>query len=87
MAKYEYYLDYVIIISGAILAVLLLGFLFLVVLALEDSVFSKFAWFITSVSVAVAPFTYFLKMKRNENDERTRASKNLYTELDNTLDQ
>lgn len=32
-----------------------------------------------------APLAYFLKKKQSENGERTRASRNLYTELDNTL--
>ena len=80
MPKITYYLDYALIIYGAILAVLLVFFAIRVV---DD--FENFALLMTSISVALAPFVYFLKTKHKENSERTRASQNLYTELDNTL--
>lgn len=79
-------LDSAIILYGAILVVVLIVFLFVIDLAAEEGLFGRLAPFITSVTVALAPFVYFLKVKHNENSERTRASRNLYAELDNTLD-
>ena len=75
-----------IIIYGAILVVLVTVFLFLSSLALDEEVYNWFASFITTLAVVLAPFAYFLRTKRSEYDERTRASKNLYTELDTTLE-
>ena len=81
MAKRTRYLDFALIVYGIILVALFLGFF-----AVHDvDFFNKFAPLMTSISVALAPFVYFLKTKHNENNERTRASQNLYTELDNTL--
>ncbi|MCE2508410.1 MAG: hypothetical protein J4G04_03795 [Nitrosopumilaceae archaeon] len=85
MTKRAYYLDSAIIVYGAILVVALGLFLFMIDLTLEEGLFDRLAPFITSVTVALAPFVYFLKTKHNENSERTRASRNLYTELNNTL--
>ena len=85
MTKRAYYLDSAVIIYGAIMVAAILVFFFIVDLASEEDLFGRFASFITSVAVILAPFVYFLKTKHNENSERTRASRNLYTELDNTL--
>ena len=85
MTKLVHYLDYALIIYGAILLVSFLAFLFTWDFSFEGSFFDRLAPFMTSISVALAPFVYFLKTKHNENSERTRASQNLYTELDNTL--
>ena len=85
MTKLAHYLDYALIVYGAVLVVSFLVFLFTWDFAAEGDFFDRLAPFMTSISVALAPFVYFLKTKRNENNERTRASQNLYTELDNTL--
>lgn len=85
LTKSAYYLDYAAIIYGAIVVTAPFVFLFIVDLASEEGLFDRLAPFITSVAVVLAPFVYFLKTKHNENSERTRASRNLHTELDNTL--
>ena len=85
MTKLAHYLDYALIVYGAVLVVSFLVFLFTWDFAAEGDFFDRLAPFMTSISVALAPFVYFLKTKRNENNERTRASQNLYTGLDNTL--
>lgn len=85
LTKRAYYLDSAVIIYVAIMVVSVLVFFFIVDLTLEDGLFDRFASFITSVAVILAPFVYFLKTKHNENSERTRAARNLYTELDDTL--
>lgn len=85
LTKRAYYLDSAVIIYGAILVVALIVFLFMIDLASDEGLFDRLAPFIASVTVALAPFVYFLKTKHNENSERTRASRNLYAELDNTL--
>lgn len=62
---------------------LIASFMFLIS---EESLFNRLAQFIAIVTVALAPFVYFLKTKHSENSERTRASRNLHAELNNTLD-
>ena len=61
-------------------------FLFVIDLASDEGLFDMLAPLITSVTVVLAPFVYFLKTKHSEYSERTRASRNLYIELNNTLD-
>ena len=68
------------------LLVILIAFLYMGDLISDEDLFDRLAPFITSVTVVLAPFVYFLKTKHSEYSERTRASRNLYTELNNTLD-
>lgn len=68
------------------LFVILIAFLYMGDLISDEDLFGRLAPFITSVTVALALFVYFLKTKHSEYSERTRASRNPYTELNNTLD-
>lgn len=52
----------------------------------EDEYLGKWASVSTIISLGIAPVWYFWTKHQNEKDERSRASKNLYTELDDTLD-
>lgn len=51
-----------------------------------DSGLGNLASLVTILSLGIAPTWYFLKKHQDEKDERSRASKNLYTELDDALD-
>jgi len=50
----------------------------------EDEYLSKWASMITIISVVFATAWYFWTNHQNEHDEKSRASKNLYIELDDT---
>ncbi len=50
----------------------------------EDEYLSKWASMITIISVGIVPAWYFWTKHQNEQDEKSRASKNLYIELDDT---
>lgn len=86
LTKRAYYLNSAILVYGAMLLVILIAFLYMTDLASDEGLFDRLAPLITSVTVVLAPFVYFLKTKHSEYSERTRASRNLYTELNNTLD-
>lgn len=51
----------------------------------EGEFLGKWASIVTMISLGLAPATYFWKKWQDAMDERIRASKNLHTELANTL--
>lgn len=50
-----------------------------------ENALAESAPLIAVYSLVMAPIGYFLKKRLDEKDERTRASQNLYTELNDTL--
>lgn len=81
LTKRAYYLSSAAMMYGAIVVAL-----FTVFFVFGGGLSDRLAQIITSIAIVIAPFVYFLKTSHNENSERTRASRNLHTELDNTLD-
>ena len=51
-----------------------------------DEYISKWASMFAIISFGLAPAWYFWTKHQNEQDERSKASKNLYIELDDALD-
>ena len=80
LTKRAYYLSSAAMMYGAIVVAL-----FTVFFVFGGGLSDRLAQIITSIAIVIAPFVYFLKASHNENSERTRASRNLYDELDNTL--
>lgn len=85
MKKLNNYLDLALASYAASLAVVAFIIAFVWDLTADENLFNKFAPFIASVAIALAPFTYFVRKKRAENSERAHTSENLYMELDNAL--
>ena len=71
-----------------IISVLIVIFLFLITwdYIWEEEYLGKWASVITIISIGIAPAWYFWTKYQNEKDKRTQASKNLHTELIDTLE-
>ena len=60
--------------------------LFILDYMLEEEFLGKLTSVVTVTSLVLAPAIYFWKKQQDEKNERSQASKNLYTELNDTLD-